>query len=226
MGNGSRVDAEEWFSFGRVGGGKLGAAVLFCWFLFFRLSACDWTHIRARASQVLSHWAAALVQEEGLFHRQQDKRAANYVGRWAWEALTMETTDWTLWSHYKQWDLVQLWVGIKSERVWAEELGLLFLSSENSSFPTSNPRAELHYFTEYLRVKRKTQHTVGKKILLNKWDFVCLNFLEILLLLQQSGDKSNAQFHLNCSIFPSNRLFFNNCVWCTLYYSKPTHISF
>lgn len=35
--------------------------------------------------------------------------------------------------------------------------------------------------------------------MLNKWDY-CLNFLEILLQLQQSGDKFNARFHLKCSI--------------------------
>lgn len=48
----------------------------------FRVSARDRTHIRARASQVLCHWAAALVQEEVVSSGKEKtrQRAAHEVG--------------------------------------------------------------------------------------------------------------------------------------------------
>lgn len=67
MDKGSRVDVKEWFWLGAGEG---------CCFAFE--SQCQGLNPHpARASQVLCHWAAALVQEQGLFHlarkRQQDK---------------------------------------------------------------------------------------------------------------------------------------------------------
>lgn len=136
--------------------------VLFC----FEFSTRDWTHILAHASQVLCHWAAAPVQEvwlsSGMKKGKTQKghcRNSRGQGR-VWEALTLSTRDWSLQSHYTQWgQQLQLWAGIKTGREPAEEFSIPFLSAGNSSLPTFNPRAELQYFTEYLRVKVK--HNTG-----------------------------------------------------------------
>lgn len=169
MGNRSRVDVEEQFWFGGLRGqGELGVAVLFCWGLF--LDSVPGTeptsvHVLVRCSVTgRQHWHRK--KDCVIWHRKGNKTKSGQQSR-VWESLTMKTTDWTLWSHYKQWGWPQLWAGIKSERVSAQELSVCFLSGENSSFPTSNPGAELlRYPTEYLRVKSKTQHRVGKKILI------------------------------------------------------------
>lgn len=80
----------------------------------------------------------------------------DYIGG---ETLTTNTRDWSPWSHDTQWcRQLPLWAGIKSARVPTEEPSIHDLSAGNAFFPTFNPRAELQYLTEDLRVKSTPQN--------------------------------------------------------------------